>query len=66
MQTLHKCIVFGQHGDEYYMAMEYVVGVDLREVQRAVALQRKRIPLRIFFALDTRCFTSPSLCAYEG
>ena len=42
---------FGQHGDEYYMAMEYVAGVDLREVQRAVALQRKRIPLRISLRL---------------
>jgi serine/threonine protein kinase len=38
---------FGHIGDEYYMAMEYVPGVDLRTLQRAVARKSKRIPIRI-------------------
>ena len=38
---------FGEVGSEYYIAMEYIPGVDLREVQKAVVSQRTRIPIRI-------------------
>ena len=38
---------FGQIGDEFFMAMEYIPGVDVREMQKALAQQRKGIPIRI-------------------
>ena len=38
---------FGQVKDEFYIAMEYIPGLDLRELQRALILQDKTIPLRI-------------------
>ena len=38
---------FGREGDEYYMAMEYVPGLDLRAVQIALAKKGKLLPVRI-------------------
>ena len=38
---------FGQVKDEFYIAMEYIPGLDLRELQRALIVQEKTIPLRI-------------------
>ena len=38
---------FGQFGDEYFIAMEYIPGVDLRVLQRELAKQAKGIPIRI-------------------
>ena len=38
---------FGHIGEEYYMAMEYVPGVDLRALQRAVVRRGRKIPIRI-------------------
>ena len=38
---------FGQVKDEFYIAMEYIPGLDLRELQRALIMQEKTIPLRI-------------------
>ncbi|MFN7147609.1 MAG: serine/threonine-protein kinase, partial [Myxococcota bacterium] len=38
---------FGREGDEFYMAMEYVPGMDLRAVQIALAKRGKLLPVRI-------------------
>jgi len=38
---------FGREGDEFYMAMEYVPGLDLRAVQIALAKKGKLLPVRI-------------------
>ena len=38
---------FGQVKDEFYIAMEYIPGLDLRELQRALIQQEKTIPLRV-------------------
>ncbi len=38
---------FGQFEDEFFMVMEYVPGLDLRELQRGLAAQGKGIPIRI-------------------
>lgn len=38
---------FGREGDEFYMAMEYVPGLDLRAVQIALAQRGKLLPVRI-------------------
>ncbi len=38
---------FGREGDEFYMAMEYVPGLDLRAVQLALARKGKLIPVRV-------------------
>ncbi|MDP2317317.1 MAG: protein kinase [Pseudomonadota bacterium] len=38
---------FGREGDEFYMAMEYVPGLDLRAVQIALAQKGKLLPVRI-------------------
>ncbi len=38
---------FGREGEEFYMAMEYVPGLDLRAVQIALARQGKLLPVRI-------------------
>jgi hypothetical protein len=44
---------FGREGEEFYMAMEYVPGLDLRAVQIALAKQGKLLPVRI--ALTILC-----------
>ncbi|MFZ5481796.1 MAG: serine/threonine-protein kinase, partial [Myxococcota bacterium] len=44
---------FGREGDELYMAMEYVPGIDLRAVQLALAKNGKLVPVRI--ALTVLC-----------
>lgn len=44
---------FGREGDEFYMAMEYVPGLDLRAVQIALAKRGKLLPVRI--ALTILC-----------
>ena len=38
---------FGQENDEFYIAMEYIPGLDLRELQRALIQQQKSLPIRI-------------------
>lgn len=38
---------FGQFENEFFMVMEYVPGLDLRELQRGLAAQGKGIPIRI-------------------
>jgi serine/threonine protein kinase len=38
---------FGREGDEFYMAMEYVPGLDLRAVQLALAKDGKLVPMRV-------------------
>lgn len=38
---------FGQVKNEFYIAMEYIPGLDLRELQRALISQEKAIPLRV-------------------
>jgi tRNA A-37 threonylcarbamoyl transferase component Bud32 len=38
---------FGREGDEFYMAMEYVPGLDLRALQIALAHKGKLLPVRI-------------------
>ena len=38
---------FGQFDNEFFMVMEYVPGVDLRELQKGLARQGKGIPIRI-------------------
>ena len=38
---------FGQCDNEFFMVMEYVPGLDLRELQRGLASQGKGIPIRI-------------------
>jgi serine/threonine protein kinase len=38
---------FGQYDDEFFMVMEYVPGVDLRELQRGLASLSKGLPIRI-------------------
>jgi len=38
---------FGQYDNEFFMVMEYVPGVDLRELQKGLARQGKGIPIRI-------------------
>jgi tRNA A-37 threonylcarbamoyl transferase component Bud32 len=38
---------FGQTDGEYFLAMEYISGADLREVQKAVLTSGQRIPTRI-------------------
>jgi serine/threonine-protein kinase len=40
---------FGQVGDEWFLAMEYVPGVDLRRVQQAAAAHGRPLPLRVVF-----------------
>ena len=43
---------FGEEGDSFYLAMEYVPGMDLRSVQRSLLHRhRKRIPLRMALSL---------------
>lgn len=44
---------FGREGDEFYMAMEYVPGLDLRAVQLALAKRGKLLPVRL--ALSILC-----------
>ncbi len=44
---------FGREGEEFYMAMEYVPGMDLRAVQIALAKRGKLLPVRI--ALTILC-----------
>jgi serine/threonine protein kinase len=36
---------FGRVGDEFFLAMEYVPGIDLRQVQQALARRGERLPL---------------------
>ncbi|MFT5685359.1 MAG: serine/threonine protein kinase [Myxococcota bacterium] len=38
---------FGQTDGEYFLAMEYIAGADLREVQKAVVTSGREIPTRI-------------------
>ena len=38
---------FGRVDDEYYIAMEYIPGLDLRDLQRTLVMQERTIPLRI-------------------
>jgi len=38
---------FGRVGDEYYLALEYVPGVDLRGLLSTLRSQRKRMPVRM-------------------
>ena len=38
---------FGNVGQEYYLAMEYVPGVNLRELQQALAHKGRGLPIRI-------------------
>lgn len=38
---------FGRVGDEYFLALEYVPGTDLRAVLTALRTQRKRMPVRM-------------------
>ena len=38
---------FGQFDSEFFMVMEYVPGLDLRELQKGLASQGKGIPIRI-------------------
>lgn len=38
---------FGRFNEEFFIAMEYIPGVDLRELQKALAKRRKGIPFRI-------------------
>ena len=38
---------FGRVDDEFFIAMEYIPGVDLRGLQKALARQHKGIPIRI-------------------
>jgi serine/threonine protein kinase len=38
---------FGRQGDEYYMALEYVPGTDLRRIINTLRHRHKTIPLRI-------------------
>ena len=38
---------FGQFDNEFFMVMEYVPGLDLRELQKGLASQNKGIPIRI-------------------
>jgi serine/threonine protein kinase len=38
---------FGQCEDEYFIAMEYIPGVDLRVLQKELAKQAKGLPIRI-------------------
>jgi len=38
---------FGRHGDEYYMALEYVPGTDLRRIINTLRKRHQTIPLRI-------------------
>lgn len=42
---------FGQEGDEFFLAMEYVPGCDLRHVQRIFAHRGEAFPLRIALAV---------------
>src|SRR5262249_41355806 len=42
---------FGQHGDEYFLAMEYVPGVNLRQVQRLLAARGQVPPFRVTFRI---------------
>ena len=43
---------FGEEGDSFYLAMEYVPGMDLRSVQKSLLHRhRKRIPLRMALSL---------------
>jgi tRNA A-37 threonylcarbamoyl transferase component Bud32 len=44
---------FGREGDEFFMAMEYVPGLDLRAVQVALLKQNRLLPVRI--ALTVLC-----------
>lgn len=38
---------FGHFGDEYYLAMEYIAGTDLRSMQKEMLVHQRSIPLRI-------------------
>lgn len=38
---------FGQFDSEFFMVMEYVPGLDLRELQKGLAKQNKGLPIRI-------------------
>ena len=38
---------FGRRGDDYFIAMEYVPGVDLRQLQQALARRNLTLPLRL-------------------
>ncbi len=38
---------FGRHDEEYYLAMEYIPGMDLRGVQRALHKAQQPLPLRV-------------------
>ena len=38
---------FGQFDNEFFMVMEYVPGLDLRELQKGLASQNKGLPIRI-------------------
>lgn len=38
---------FGQEGEEFFLAMEYVPGCDLRHIQRALARRGEAFPLRM-------------------
>jgi len=38
---------FGREGDEWYLAMEYVAGVDLRQLQRALSQAGEGLPASI-------------------
>ncbi len=38
---------FGRHGDEYYLALEYVPGIDLRQLVTGLRHKGERLPLAI-------------------
>ncbi|MFT6145234.1 MAG: serine/threonine protein kinase [Myxococcota bacterium] len=46
-QNIAQLFDFGQVDDEYFLALEYIPGVDLREVQNAAIEKGKRLPIRV-------------------
>ena len=60
---------FGQFGEEYFIAMEYIPGVDLRVLQRELAKQAKGIPIRITLRIlsdvcEALCYAHTRLDTY--
>nr|MBA2320911.1 serine/threonine protein kinase [Deltaproteobacteria bacterium] len=45
---------FGKEGDEYYLVLEYVPGVDLRQLISELAERKQRVPLRIALGILVR------------
>jgi serine/threonine-protein kinase len=45
---------FGREGDEYFLVLEYVPGVDLRQLITELAERRQRVPLRIALGILVR------------